>query len=368
MTERPNIIETLAQDARVRMEARMLPTDRDLTKAEIAQVRARAAEYFEQHKLSGTEVGRKIARAPSSITEFLRDKFVGNEDKLARLIHEFIEIHSRGVESGFSKEFVSTSIAEGIIALCKMAAATRTVNLVYGPAGVGKSIVFRACAEALIPGSAHIEITEGARAPAQFARMWARRLKLSAKGCLGEVEDRIITALTGSDRLQMIDESQRLSNSAFEVVRDVHKQSGVGIVLGGTVDIEGKVNDFHEHYGQWESLVNIRYDILAKQQDRGEPLFTPGEIVKFAATMQLKLTPRAVDWLGDRIGSIPGYGGLRKAKSLLYTASLMAKHDGAATIDLKHLRAAFVQNEGKAHYELMERRLVEAQRRKVAVA
>lgn len=365
------LIESLAQDARVKQEARMLPTDRKLTHEEIAGVRAHVREYLEKHNVPANEVAKKISRSASVVTQFLNATYAGNCDKIARLLNTFVEQHARGLDPGLARGFVSTRIAEDILGVCRMAQATRTVNLVYGPAGVGKSVCFRACEAGLIVGAAHIEVTEGSRNPGQFIKAWARRLNLKFGGSIGDVEDRVIDALRGSDRLQMIDEAHRLRKEAVEIVRDVHKQANVGVVLGGTYDIEANINDFHENYGQMESLVNVRYDILAQHQQTGEPLFTVDEVIRFASSMGLRLTGDAAEWLGDRIGLIPGYGGLRKAERLLWAARIIAnrveKSDRVA-IDVKHLKAAMRQNEGLSHYERMEHRVKAALERRVATS
>lgn len=361
--EQQRVIDALAQDARFCEEARMLPPEGRLDKEQMDLARSTLQRYIDEKQIPIAQVSKQIGRAPSTLSDWLRGRYSGDSDKLARMAMLFVEQHSRGAKPGMPAGFVTTRIAERALAVMREVQRTRTIGLIFGCAGVSKSLVCRAAESGLIVGSVHIEAMRGSHRAPQFAKLWARRLGLRWGGALGEVEDRIITALRGSNRLQLIDEAHYLSHDALDVVRDVHKQAGVGVVLLGTVDVDRAVDDATAFYGQFARLISYRYDILEEQMSGGQPLFSVDEIVQLAASMQLKLEGDAAEFLTE-LACVPGWGGLGAAATLLLKARVLAKD---APISMADLNDALRSSHGRTYYQRMVERRGELVR-KVKVA
>lgn len=361
--EQQRIISQLAQDARYCEEARMLPPDGPLAPEHLEHARKTLRMYLDEKKIPIAQAAKQIGRAPSSLSAWLVNNYGGDNDKLARLVMIFVEQHARGTKAGMPSGFITTTITERCLAVMREVQRTRTIGLIFGCAGVSKSLVCQAAEAGLIVGSVHVEATQGAHKAPQFAKLWARRLGLRFGGSLGDVEDRIITALRGSDRLQMIDEGQYLSKDALNVVRDVHKQAGVGVILMGTVDVDRAVDDATTWYGQFARLISYRYDILEEQLSGGSPLFSVDEIVRLAASMQLRLEGDAAEFLTE-LACIPGWGGLGATATLLLKARLLAKGKPIALLDV---RDALASSLGKVYAQrLFDRRTEIARKVKVA--
>lgn len=358
------VLERLAQDARLGTEARMLP-DGPLTEEQVQGVRDAALLYLDRNpRLTANKIARGIDRAASTVQAFLAGKYDGDNEDVARRVAGFMEQHTRGESSGMPQGYVSTRVAELCLAVMRDAREKRVMNLIYGPAGVGKSFCCKAAMQYVIPGSVHVECTEGATSPGSFSKLWARRLGLPATGTIGDVEDRIIDMLSRSEgRLQLIDEAHKLSRGAMNIIRDVHKQAGVGIVLIGTIDVTRHVDDESEFYGQFSSLFNHRYHITEEQASGGTPLYSTEEVGRFVKSMQLRLTPRGIEdatWLA----CLPGLGGLRFLTRLMLKAKLLA---GDAAIAPTHIMAAIAQSYGPQYADRLQSRR-EQFARKVKVA
>jgi len=67
--------------------------------------------------------------------------------------------------------------------------------------------------------------------------------------------DAVILALTGSDRLLMIDEAETLTPGALECVRRISDIAGVGVVLAGTLKLYAILRDKRGKFGQISSRV-----------------------------------------------------------------------------------------------------------------
>jgi DNA transposition AAA+ family ATPase len=366
-TDQERLMDSLAQDARVQVEAWMLPTNRTLTPEEISAVRDKVREYIAKHDLKISKVAKSIGYGTATVSQFLSGKYNGTNETIARELNTFVDQHGAGRDPGMPAGFISTKIAERIIGVMKHAQRTRTVALIYGPAGVSKSLCAKAATQGLIAGSMHVECMKTAGNPGGFLRQFARMLGIGVSTRVSEIQFQIIERLRDTDRLVIIDEAHYLNADALHVVRDIQKQAGIGVALMGTRDIDQKMDDFSQFYGQMERLVSVRYDILEESQQSGEPLFTVDEVIALAQSARLRLTSDAATWLQMR-ANIPGWGGLGKAATLLATARVLAKKRNTDTIDVRDLAAAYRANEGLTHYERAEHKIADAARKKVAVA
>jgi len=347
------VIDALAQRDQIIEEARMLPFDGDLTQDQIDHARDTLGAYLTSKKLTIDDVAKQTSRSASSITQFLDNAYRGDNSRLARLIVAWVEQHARGETSGMPSGYISTAVTRRMYAVMRKVHSTRTVGLIVGPAGVSKSVMCESAASGLIPGAVHIECVSGSHSASQFAKMWARRLGCGSTGALGVVEEAIIKRLRGTDRLQLIDEAFYLSRAALNVVRDVHKQAHVPIVLIGTRDVEEAVDDARLWYGQWTRLISLRYDILEDQQMDGQPLFTVDDIHRFASKMGLKLTGAGAE-RATEIACIPAFGGLGILSVILLNASILCESDRRKSITDHDIIDAYESMSGARYRERLE--------------
>lgn len=369
------IIDRIAQDARVIEEARMLPVQGTLSIEQREWARKKAREYIERKNLDLAMVARQIGNY--KVTTIEQGLNQGATDKLLRALIAFIEQHARSESANLPSGFVSTRVTERMLAVMKEVQATGTVGLIFGPAGVSKTVVCKAASAGLLAGSVHIELRNSTKSPKALLKLWSRKLGLPVGGACDDLQERIINHLEYSRRLQIIDEahyltdefrsagtptpgSHKQSRATLNIVRDIHKQTGCGVVLVGTVDIDRAVDDATAFYGQFARLISVRYDVTAQQNDTGTPLFTIDEVRRYAASMGLKLTPGAARRLTE-LSCIPGYGGLGKVMTLLLIARHLAKrNDGVITED--HLKKADKSRHGLSYFrrtEQLRQQLVE---------
>jgi hypothetical protein len=74
-------------------------------------------------------------------------------------------------------------------------------------------------------------------------------------------ERRIINALKGTERLLLIDEAHSLAVRSLNVIRDIHDEAKVPIVLAGTIDLRKRTNDSTIFFGQFTSRMVARCDV-----------------------------------------------------------------------------------------------------------
>lgn len=330
----------------------MLPADGPISEIQHRQVRDAFRLYQESKGITLADVGRQIGRSGSTLSQWLSGTYAGDNDAVSRLIAVFMDQHARGEKPGMPRGFVNTTIVKRMIGVLRKVQSTQTMGVIYGPAGVSKSVVCRAAESGLIVGSTHIECELSTRTPTQMAALWAETLGLKVRYSLGHLERAIINHLKGTKRLQMIDEAQYLSKDSLNVVRDVHKKTGCGIVLVGTIDVNQRVDDASAFYGQFSRLIAYRYDIVEEQESGGDPMFTVQNVVEMAAAMQLRLTGDGAEHLTE-LACMPGWGGLGAAATLLLRAKILAK---GLAISAKHMIDADTSYQGRKHAALLNAR------------
>jgi DNA transposition AAA+ family ATPase len=364
--DQARLTDALAQDARVQLETRMLPEGR-LSKEQLDAVREKIAAYLNKTGLTLKKVSKSTDYGASTLSQVMSGTYQGSFEKCLRQLYTFIEQHAAGQDAGMPTGFVSTRVAERILGVMKHAQQTRTIGIVYGPAGVSKSLCAEAAERSLIVGAVHIHCVKTCKAPGNFLELLARRMGIPHARTAFRVQMDIIDRLSGSDRLPIIDEAHYLSTDTLHIVRDIVKQAKIGCVLMGTrPEIEAKVDDFGEFYGQMTRLISARYDIHEDALNSGDPMFSVDEIIALAKSAQLKLTTDAATWLQMR-ANIPGWGGLGSAAAIMATAWKLAKERNLAAIGVRELKIA-ERAQGVAHFELAEHKLLIAREKKVAVA
>jgi len=161
--------------------------------------------------------------------------------------------------------------------------------------------------------------------------------------------ERILDATKGAGRLLMVDEAHRLDRSDLEVLRDLHDEAGMGIVLAGTRDLAQTCFGESE-MGQLSSRIALRIDLvelMAQGGDGGPPLHSVDEIMKMFYSQQVRLSSDAAETL-RRIAQVPGLGGLRLCRQLWTVARTAVESQGLDVVDAKLIRSALISLQGKA--------------------
>jgi len=283
---------------------------------------------------------------------------------MARLASRWMLQHSAGVEHA-PTGLISTLLVQRFYTVFVKTHETRSIGLVIGPSGVGKSIMAKATVAGLIPGSVHVELSSGHCGGIALIQRIAQAVGMQrVYGTKGEKLDRVVAHLKGSGRLLLIDEAFYLNRDGLNIIRDIHKLAEVPIVLLGTEEVLEGVNDWDQYHGQWTSLVSLVFNVTHEMLSSGDPLFSVEEVQKFAKSHDLRLTGDGAEWL-TRVANELGFGGLRKVRMVLISAAALSK---GKAIDAAHVRKALRAMHGAAGWERIAQRLerVDAPRRAAA--
>lgn len=351
------LVSHLAQEARVTMGERILPESGAVPVEMHVLVRARVQDFLRETGWTVARLSKSCDYRKGTIQQYLTGHYTGDLDAVARDLEAAINQIRRGEQSDDPHDYIRWDIAKNMLGMLDFAQRTHSMILISGDGGRGKSVVARAAAAGEIKGSHLITAKKTHRSPKDLARLIASalRVKIKAAATAAVILEAICERLTGSIGLLMIDEAHLLSPAGLDMLRDIHKETGVGIALIGNKDIKELISDYDDEHGQMHSLFSRTYNILDQQSDRGggrggggELIHTTEDVIKFARKHKLRLSDSAAKWLCALVCA-PSMGGWRSARWALIAADAVReavnKKKGIASteITLEHIRHGWGQ-------------------------
>lgn len=200
-----------------------------------------------------SQIARALGKSSAVISQYLQGKYPGNVASLESAIAALI---NREAEKERSQKlpisFIRTYTATRCLEVIKFAHYDADINVIYGDAGMGKTMMMRQYA-AENPGAILLEADPGYTARVVLEELCAK-LGLNRRGNMHELSDAIIGALRDSGRVLLIDEAENLPLRALEVIRRIHDKAGIGVVLAGMprliINLKGKRGELKQLYSR----------------------------------------------------------------------------------------------------------------------
>ncbi|MBX3588770.1 MAG: ATP-binding protein [Ramlibacter sp.] len=121
------------------------------------------------------------------------------------------------------------------------------IGCFYGPSGVGKSAASAFAAHPLGFNGVYVEC-RSYETMKSLVHNIIKALGLNVKGSIADQMDHVFEALSLSERPLIIDEADRIvGTKRIELLRDIHDQSGVPVLIVGEQDLPAKLKQ-HEHF------------------------------------------------------------------------------------------------------------------------
>ena len=233
-------INSLVDQSRTLGPSRVI-RDPDAAAVTVDQARAVVAA-FQAFKLrtnvSNAYAARSIGVSPTTFCDVLQLRYKGNWQDVILDLDRWLEDERRRDESPRPVDFAWTSVAEEVLAAAEAAVELRTISVVYGDTGIGKTLALRAVA-AEKPGSVFVSV---------------ETMAATASGLVDAI-GRQLRAATGA----------RYSSSRYVLDRVKELLRGTSRLLSGTTDLvaylERRQTGGREPLGQIRSRIGIRRDL-----------------------------------------------------------------------------------------------------------
>jgi DNA transposition AAA+ family ATPase len=226
---------------RVLKQARKLPMGRTLTAEEIDGVRGDYARYTSTHAVFDAQAAKETGLSASTISQWRGKCYKGDDTKVARVVNDWMEADARRRQAELPSDYVQTTVAEQMNAVCTVACSTNSMAAIVAPSGSGKTLVMQVLCDK--HRGRYIYCTEDLT-PRAFLVKLAKAVETShTHRNTAELMDAIVERMHGTNRSLFLDEAHRLRPIVLPRIRSVHDQAGVPIILAGTHEILNRVND-----------------------------------------------------------------------------------------------------------------------------
>lgn len=198
-----------------------------------SQARA-ALDAYVREGGSLVDIARELELAPGRLERLCTGKEQDGTAELASRVMEFLGVATRQPGS----EFVMTRTASEILAVVGYTVGLRGMSIVWGDPGVGKTMALRRYCEEHPGQAVWVKGTLHHDRPMAFLDDLIAACGLPALGNQERPRVRyrhVVDALSGElrEKVVFVDEAQHLSLATMEMLRSVHDDTGVPIVMAG---------------------------------------------------------------------------------------------------------------------------------------
>ncbi|GLC87518.1 AAA family ATPase [Lysinibacillus piscis] len=200
-----------------------------------------AKQYIKQNKIPQVHFGKLVGVGESTISRWLKGDYP-NAERIDAQVRDFLdkETARENVMEIRDIPFVQTTISEQVWGELEYGRIQRTISIIRGDAGVGKTRTMR---EWAADKSDVVVITANPafKSPKAFFKLLARSLKTTTSGAIDDIVMDVMDKLMISDRTIVIDEAQHLTRPTLELVRSLNDAAGTAIILMGNEIIYSKM-------------------------------------------------------------------------------------------------------------------------------
>ncbi|MEW5763683.1 MAG: AAA family ATPase [Acidobacteriota bacterium] len=200
-------------------------------------LRRRFAEEVAESGLSQAKIAREVGTNPSYVNQYLKDgTCAGAREEFEAKVLRWVRTREsqRALDRILPGEdvFFPTPTSRRVLAALAYAQAGRSMAVVYGGAGLGKSTAARHYATAA--SSVFLAtVSPTSRKPGGLLKVLCRTLGLKASIWPTDMERSVVERLAGTRGLLIVDEAQHLTVESLETLRAIHDAAGIGLALLG---------------------------------------------------------------------------------------------------------------------------------------
>ncbi|EFA3392012.1 AAA family ATPase [Salmonella enterica] len=229
-------------------------------------VKEKLIQLLEGSGYTQKKVATKTGLSTAVISQYLKGVYNGNIRNIENVLADFIRREEERARRQEVKEsFVHTRLADLALGLISNTHMDGDIGVIFGPAGMGKSMVLRQYASTS-KGVILIEADPGYTAKVLLQELCVR-LGVKKTGNIHELSEECIQALTGTGWVVLVDEAELLPYRALEVLRRIHDRSGVALVLAGMPRLLINLKGSRGEYAQLYSRVGMALDIEAHKAE-----------------------------------------------------------------------------------------------------
>lgn len=231
-----------------------------ITENPISEPAQNLANLMKRKKLTQAAVGRALGKSQAVVNQYLQGRYAGDVAAIDLLVDNLLQRETEKQQAAKVEiPYVETTTTKKVREILRLAHMEGEINVVYGEAGLGKTLALRAYANEY-PDAILLEVDPGYTARVVL-QVLAERLGLNSRDSIHDLSDSIIAKLKDSGRIILVDEAELLPYRALEVLRRIHDKAEIGIVLAGMprllINLKGKKGEFVQLYSRIGFAFNL---------------------------------------------------------------------------------------------------------------
>ena len=211
-------------------------------------------EYMAAHGLSQEQMGVKLGRSGAAINQYLSRKYKGSVENLEKAFREFLAQEGEAVATQKQAEpykldegYKPTSISEDVYQCIRFAQINRTLVMLHGDAGAGKTKAAVKYYRDNPQSTIYIRLDPSMSGLAGVGELLGAALDLPAVSSSKQMWQAIRARLRGTNKVIIVDEAQLLKRAPMDELRilpdedEVNELPGNGVVLIGNSELYERV-------------------------------------------------------------------------------------------------------------------------------
>lgn len=228
---------------------------------EIDQTRQQLKSYLDNpgdgmKPISINGAARSMGVSTSALSQFLNDKYEGDNEKLAGKVKGWLKRQEeRRNYNEILTETIMTRAVKKIQQVARLCHIERDMGVATGDAGVGKTRgckYYSAKNKDVILVRAHVGYTTKA-----LMGKIHEEVGLSGHGSVFDMFNGVVERLRDSGRLIIVDEAENLPYKAHELLRSIYDHAGIGILLCGMPRLISILRGNKGEYKQLYSRIGV---------------------------------------------------------------------------------------------------------------
>jgi len=230
----------------------------------IHEIREKLSQYLNTNaqdvKISNTAVARGVGLSGAVISQFLQDKYPGDNRKVAKTIDAWLKRQNeRLAHADILTNTIETRAVKKVFQVARLCHIEGEMGVATGDAGIGKTRGIKYYA-AQNPDVIMIEIFPGFTTRTLMSKLH-KELGYNGTGTIFDMFSDVVDRLRGSGRLIIVDEAESLPYKGLELLRRLYDLSGTGILLVGMPELIANLRGNKGEYKQLYSRIAVHAQI-----------------------------------------------------------------------------------------------------------
>lgn len=223
-----------------------------------------ARRYMTEKSMSQAKFAAAIGSSESVISRYLKGDYP-NPETINGKVEQYLSKENLREQSTGVHEigFVMTAVSAQVWNVLEYTRLQRTIGVVYGDAGIGKTKTSREWAKGK-SDVVMITATPAFANPKPFLKLLAKAFKTTRTGTMDDIYLDVLEKLENRDITLIIDEAQHLTIKALEIVRSINDTTQTAIILIGNEVVYSKLLGKQKaEFAQLFSRIGMRSSLSA---------------------------------------------------------------------------------------------------------